>query len=81
MTQSWTEAKIEAEKERCEQVYHDFDRGCYGACRPEQRQGHFVRGRFVEHHCICMPAAFSEEELKEKEKRFLEENPDWLQEE
>ncbi|HDR73602.1 MAG TPA: hypothetical protein ENN85_06795 [Methanoculleus sp.] len=81
MAQSWKEAKSEAEKAQCKQVYHDFDRGSYGACRPEQRQGHFARGRFVEHRCICMPAHFSEEELIEKEKTFLEENPGWLEEE
>jgi len=80
MAQSWKEAKIEADKERCELVFHDFDRGSYGACGPDQRQGHFMCGRFVEHHCICMPARFSEEELEEKEKRFLEENPDWQKE-
>jgi hypothetical protein len=80
LAQSWKEAKIEAENARCTQVYHDFDRGCYGACRPEQRQGHFSRGRFVEHHCICMPARFSEEELEEKERKFLEENPGWPEE-
>ena len=81
MAHSWKEAKIEAKNGQCELVYHDFDRDIYGACRPEQRQGHFTRGRFVEHHCICMPARFSEDELNEKEKTFLKENPGWLEEE
>lgn len=81
MVQSWKEAKIEAEKDKCEIVYHDFDRAVYGACRPDQRQGHFSRGRFLEHHCICMPARFSVEELEEKERAFLEENPGWQDEE
>jgi hypothetical protein len=78
MTGSWQEAVVAAKKEGREEVYHDFDKGTYGACRRSEHQGHFSCGRFIEHRCICMSAALNHEELEQKEKAFLEENPDWL---
>ena len=50
----------------------------YGACRKSEHQGHFSCGRYIEHRCICMPATLTPEELGQKEKAFLEENPGWL---
>jgi hypothetical protein len=78
MAGSWREAREIARKEGKEQVYHDFDTNAYGVCTRTERQGHFSCGRFIEHRCICMPAAMSPEELEQKEKAFLQENPDWL---
>jgi hypothetical protein len=49
----------------------------YGACRDGERQGSFKEGIFPGHQCICMPAHLSPEELKAKEKKFLQDNPDW----
>jgi hypothetical protein len=77
MVKNWHEAKESAEKKECELVFHDWDTGEFGACRPGERQGHFDGGRFVEHRCICMPARLDSKELAAKEKIFLEENPDW----
>lgn len=81
MANSWNEAKMAADQEGMEQVFHDFDTGTFGACKRDQKQGHFTSGCFSEHRCICMPSKLSAEELAEKERKFLEENPDWLQEE
>ena len=78
MAGSWHEATETAKKEGKEQVFHDFDKGTYGACKRSEHQGHFSCGRYIEHRCICMPAALSPEELEQKEKAFLGENPDWL---
>jgi hypothetical protein len=38
-----------------------------------------VKGEFVEQRCICMPATHTPEELEEKEKKFLRENPGWTE--
>lgn len=77
MTESWKEAKECAAREGLPIVYHDCDANRFGACRQGERQGSFKGGVFVEHRCICMPAHLSDEELKEKEKKFLAENPGW----
>jgi hypothetical protein len=77
MVISWKEAKECAVRDSLPQVYHDLDDKVYGACRQGEQQGCFKSGVFVEHRCICMPAHLSAEELEEKEKRFLSENPDW----
>jgi hypothetical protein len=77
MAVSWKEAKECAEREGLPQVFHDCDDKLYGACRQGEQQGSFNRGVFIEHRCICMPAHLSEEELTEKEKKFLSENPGW----
>lgn len=77
MADSWEEALAKARDSGREQVYHDFDTGTFGCCGPQDRPGHFEGGRFVEHACICMPATLTAGELREKEERFLEENPDW----
>ena len=44
---------------------------------PEERQGSFKEGTFIEHRCICMPAHLMPEELEAKENKFLRDNPDW----
>lgn len=77
MAQSWKEAKEIAEAQGFEHVFHDYDAGTYGACRPSDRQGTFSCGVFSEHRCIHMPASLSAEEMEEKERKFLEENPEW----
>ena len=77
MAQSWREARECALQEGLPQVYHDCDARIYGACREGEKQGSFKEGIFSEHRCICMPAHLSHEELEEKEKKFLSENPDW----
>lgn len=79
MTDSWGEAKEVAERDGLEHVYHDFDTGTYGACRPDERQGTFVCGVFKEHRCIHMPASLSAWEMEEKEQEFLRENPEWAE--
>jgi hypothetical protein len=78
---SWKEAKTVAEQEGEELVFHNFDTGEYGACSRSKAFGCFEKGKFVEHRCICIPAKFSAEELEEKEKKFLEENPGWAESE
>lgn len=77
---SWKEAKTEAEREGTELVFHNFDTGEYGPCSRERAFGCFVKGKFIEQRCICIPAKFTVEELEEKEKKFLEENPGWTEE-
>jgi len=77
MAGSWKEAKESAERESLPLVYHDCDDKIFGACRHGEQQGSFRGGAFVEHRCICMPANLSAEELEAKERKFLEENPDW----
>jgi len=77
MAISWGEAKECAHSEGLLQVYHDCDADVYGACRPGETQGSFIEGIFPGHQCICMPAHLSPEELKAKEKKFLQNNPDW----
>lgn len=78
MAGSWQEARKIAQKEGKEMVFHDYDAGSYGVCVKSDRPGHFSCGRYVEHRCICMPAELNPEELEQKEKKFLEENPEWL---
>ncbi len=77
MAGSWKEAKECAAREGHPIVYHDCDAKSFGACRQDDRQGSFKEGVFVEHRCICMPANLTAEELEQKEKAFLSENPDW----
>ena len=77
MAGSWREAKECAAREKLPQVYHDCDNNSFGACRQEERQGSFKAGVFIEHRCLCMPAHLSCEELEEKERKFMQENPDW----
>jgi len=77
MAGSWKEAKERADHEKLPQVFHDCDEDLYGACGPGERQGCFKGGVFIEHRSICMPAFLSVDELEEKEKKFLRENPDW----
>ena len=77
MAASWREAKECAVREGLPQVYHDCDDNVYGACREGEPQGSFRGGAFMEHRCICMPSHLSADELEEKEKKFLSENPDW----
>lgn len=78
MAGSWREARELAKKEGKEMVYHDFDTNSYGICLKEDRPGHFSCGSYIEHRCICMPSDVEPEELERKEKKFLNENPDWL---
>jgi len=77
MAGSWKEARECAVMEDLPLVYHDCDNKIYGACRQGELQGTFRGGIFVEHRCICMPVHLSAEELEIKEKKFLDENPDW----
>jgi hypothetical protein len=77
MAESWEDAKECARKEALPQVYHDCDANTYGACNQGERQGSFKGGVFTEHRCLCMPAHLTAEEIKEKERKFLAENPDW----
>jgi hypothetical protein len=77
MAKSWKEAKERAAREGLPQVFHDCDAEVYGACRPGENQGSFIKGVFVEHRCICMPANLSPEELETKERKFHLDNPDW----
>jgi hypothetical protein len=77
MAESWKEAKECATRKGLPVVFHDCDAKCFGACGQGERQGSFKGGIFFEHRCICMPANMSEEELAQKEKKFLTENPDW----
>lgn len=77
MAGSWREAKDSAVLEGLPQVFHDCDDKVYGACREGEMQGKFRGGVFIEHRCICMPAHLSADELEEKERTFLEDNPDW----
>jgi hypothetical protein len=74
---SWKEAKEEAERQGAELVFHNFDTGEYGPCSRDQEFGCFVKGEYKEQLCICIPAKFTVEELEQKEKKFLEENPGW----
>jgi hypothetical protein len=78
MAESWQEARENAQKEGKEMVFHDYDAGSYGVCSKTDRPGHFSCGNYVEHRCICMPADLKPEELEQKEKKFLNENPGWL---
>ncbi|MDK2975356.1 MAG: hypothetical protein PWP08_1727 [Methanofollis sp.] len=78
MARSWKEAKEIAGHEGLEHVYHDYDNDTYGACRAADRQGAFSCGIFSEHRCIHLPASLSPEEIEKKEKKFLEDNPEWL---
>jgi hypothetical protein len=78
MAESWQEARENAQKEGKEMVFHDYDAGSYGVCSKNDRPGHFSCGNYVEHRCICMPAGLKPEELEQKEKKFLNENPGWL---
>lgn len=80
MAGSWREAVDIAKKEGKEQVFHDFDKGIYGTCRRSEHPGHFSIGRYIDHRCICMSATLTPEELEQKEKTFLEENPGWQSE-
>jgi len=77
MAVSWKEAKECAFREGLSHVYHDCDDNVYGTCREGESQGSFMKGVFIEHRCICMPAHLSADELEEKEKKFRSENPDW----
>jgi hypothetical protein len=77
MAFSWREAKECAHAEGLFQVYHDCDTRIYGTCREGEMQGSFKDGFFMEHRCICIPAHLSPEELEIKEKKFLDNNPDW----
>ncbi|MDD1672840.1 MAG: hypothetical protein LUP99_00325 [Methanomicrobiales archaeon] len=74
---SWRGAKDTAEREGKELVFHDLDTGEYGACSRSQTFGSFKGGLFIEHRCICMPAKLTADELEEKERVFLEDNPDF----
>lgn len=78
---SWKEGKECAEREGKELVFHNFDTGEYGACSPSDRFGCFEKGKFTEQRCICMPARLTAEEMEQKERKFLEENPEWVGEE
>jgi len=77
MAGSWREAKDAAVLEGLPQVFHDCDDKVYGACREGEMQGTFRGGVFIEHRCICMPAHLNADELEAKERKFLEDNPDW----
>jgi len=76
---SWKEGKDTAVREGKALVFHNFDTGEYGACSPSDRFGCFERGKFIEQRCICMPATLSPEEMEEKERKFLGENPEWAE--
>jgi hypothetical protein len=75
---SWQEGKEIAEREGKELVFHNFDTGEYGACTRSQSFGCFKEGKFIEQRCICMPVRYSAAELEQKEREFLNENPDWV---
>ena len=74
---SWKEGKDCAEREGKELVFHNFDTGEYGACSRSDRFGCFEKGKFIEQRCICMPATLSVDEMEQKERKFIEENPEW----
>lgn len=76
---SWKEAREIAKREGQDLVFHNYDTGEYGACSHSQSFGCFVKGEFIEQRCICMPATHTPEELEEKEKKFLRENPGWIE--
>jgi hypothetical protein len=76
MAESWKSAKEEAARTASSFVYHDLDRGTYGACRREDDCGHFTRGRFVPHRAICMKADLTPDEMAAKEAAFLAEHPE-----
>jgi hypothetical protein len=76
---SWKEGKDCAEREGKELVFHNFDTGEYGTCSPSDRFGCFEKGKFIEQRCICMPATLSVDEMEQKERKFLEENPEWAE--
>ena len=77
MAKSWSEAKVCAARDGLPLVYHDCDDDVYGACREGDPRGSFKGGLFIEHRCICMPAGLGIDELRAKEKKFRDENPDW----
>jgi hypothetical protein len=77
---SWKEAKEIAERECKELVFHNYDKNEYGACSRETSFGCFKEGKFTEERCICIPARFSADEIEQKEKEFIEKNPDWIEE-
>ena len=47
-----------------------------GNADPERYWDYFERD-YIEHQCICMPSHISPDDLKAKEKKFLQNNPDW----
>lgn len=77
MARSWKEAKDVAAQENRPCVYHNHLSGEYGACTPESRRRRITEFTGFQEACICMPARLSTEEMEEKERRFLEGNPDW----
>ncbi|MDT8357936.1 MAG: hypothetical protein RQ758_05460 [Methanomicrobiaceae archaeon] len=77
MAKSWQQAKEIAKREGLELVFHDLDTGRYGACRRGEKQGAFSCGKFVEHRTIALLAEQTVDEIVGKERRFLEENPDF----
>lgn len=79
MADSWKSAKEEAAKDSSPLVYHDLERGTYGACRREDDCGHFTCGQFVAHKAICMKADQSPEEMTEKETAFLATHPEFAE--
>lgn len=77
MADSWKSAKEEAQRDGYSLVYHDLERGEYGACRREDDCGHFSCGRFVNHRAICMKAEGTPEEMARKEAAYLAEHPEF----
>lgn len=77
MAENWKAAQQECAAQGHDLMYHDYDTSTFGTCRKGGEPGHFVRGRFVEHRCIFMPATIDPAEAETKEKAFLAENPDW----
>lgn len=77
MADSWKSAKEAAARATQPFVYHDLERGTFGACRREDDCGHFTCGRFVAHRVVCMKAALTPEEMAAKEAAYLAEHPEF----
>lgn len=77
MADSWKSAKEAAARATQPFVYHDLERGTFGACRREDDCGHFTCGRFVAHRAVCMKADLTPDEMAAKEAAYLAEHPEF----
>lgn len=77
MAENWELARQECAANGHAMMYHDYDTNTFGTCSKGGEPGHFEKGRFIEHRCICMPATMDPSEAEVKEKAFLAENPEW----
>ena len=76
MADSWKSAKEAAAKASYPLVYHDLERGTYGACKREDDCGHFTVGRWVAHRAVCAKAELTPEEMAAKEAAYLAKHPE-----